>query len=94
MLSPPSCFRLLPQLAPVSVFAESTGAEASKKAGGRRIPGWAPWRPLALAKNNRIIAAVRFFAPLRCAQNDKLCYVLIKSALTAIFGSKSVSLCK
>ena len=42
---------------------------------------------LALAKNNRIIPAVRFFAPLRCAQNDKLCYVPAKAALTAIFGS-------
>jgi len=41
---------------------------------------------LTLAKNNRIIAAVRFFALLRCAQNDKFCYVLAKEALTAIFG--------
>jgi len=47
---------------------------------------------LALAKNNRILVALRFLAPLRSAQNGKLSYVLVKTALTAISDSESVSL--
>jgi len=35
---------------------------------------------------------MRFFAPLRFAQNDKPCYVIVNKVLIAIFVTKSVSL--
>jgi hypothetical protein len=39
---------------------------------------------LALTANNRILLRARFFAVLRCAQNDKMSYILISKTITII----------
>ena len=57
---------------------------------------------LALAKNNRITGGTRFFAPLRSAQNDKSCYVIVNKPVLeqregifiAIFATELDSLSK
>ncbi len=49
---------------------------------------------LALTAENGISSWARFFASLRCAQNDTLLYVLVNKRITTIDAIESVSLSK
>ena len=49
---------------------------------------------LALTGENGISSWARFFTSLRCAQNDKLLYVLVNKRITTIDAIESVSLSK